>query len=198
MLSTLPVSLSACASLRRATRAVCHLYDLVLAPTGLKSTQFIILQAIADAGEIAHCDLARTLAASEETLSRRLASARVSGWVRMKVGERSRRIYCLTECGQKTLEAAQPFWERAEDRMKREAGEADWLDLSAFSERVTRAAIRAEHAPTRNDRPCSVVRNQSFNGAPQYATAMRGAPDNGSRHPETASAPARAAEPTSP
>ncbi|HEX3985110.1 MAG TPA: MarR family winged helix-turn-helix transcriptional regulator [Acidobacteriaceae bacterium] len=157
MLSTLPVSLSACASLRRATRAVCHLYDLVLAPTGLKSTQFIILQAIADAGEIAHCDLARTFAASEETFSRRLASARASGWVRMKIGERSRRMYCLTERGQMTLAAAQPYWERAEDRMKRELGESDWLDLSPFSERVTRAAIRAEHAPSRNGRPRSIA-----------------------------------------
>lgn len=157
MLITLPVSLSACASLRRSTRAVCHLYDLVLAPTGLKSTQFIILQAIADAGEIAHCDLARTFAASEETFSRRLASARESGWVRMKVGERSRRVYCLTERGQKTLEQAQPYWERAEDRMKRELGESDWLELSSFAERVTRAAIRAEHAPTRNGRPHPVA-----------------------------------------
>lgn len=153
MLSTLPVSLSACASLRRASRAVCHLYDLVLAPTGLKSTQYIILQAIADAGEIAHCDLARTFGASEETFSRRLASARASGWVRMKLGERSRRVYCLTERGQQTLQIAEPYWERAEDRIRRELGEADWVEVSAFSERVTRAAIQAEHAPFRNGRP---------------------------------------------
>jgi DNA-binding MarR family transcriptional regulator len=153
MLSTLPVSLSACASLRRATRAICHLYDLVLAPIGLKSTQFIILQAIGEAGEIAHCDLARMFAASEETFSRRLASARESGWVRMKLGERSRRVYCLTERGQSILETAHPYWERAEDRMKRELGESDWLEMSAFSERVTQAAIRAEYAPSRNGRP---------------------------------------------
>ncbi len=157
MLSTPPVSLSACASLRRASRAVCHLYDLVLVPTGLKSTQFIILQAIGDAGEIAHCDLARTFAASEETFSRRLASARAAGWVRMKMGERSRRVYCLTELGRKTLEIAEPYWERAEERMRRELGEADWLELSGFAERATRAAIQAEHAPSRNGRPRSVA-----------------------------------------
>ncbi|MGA7522267.1 MAG: MarR family winged helix-turn-helix transcriptional regulator [Acidobacteriaceae bacterium] len=180
MFSNLPVSLSACASLRRANRAVCHLYDLVLAPIGLKSTQFIILQAIADAGEIAHCDLARTFAASEETFSRRLASARESGWVRMKLGERSRRLYCLTERGQATLEAAQPYWERAEDRMKRELGESDWLELSAIAERTTRAAIRAEHAPTRNVRPHPFAGKQAERGAahaPNRAIARRVAPD---------------------
>ncbi|MFZ0632991.1 MAG: MarR family winged helix-turn-helix transcriptional regulator [Acidobacteriaceae bacterium] len=157
MLTTLSVSFPACASLRRASRAVCHLYDLVLAPTGLKSTQFIILQAIADAGEIAHCDLARTFAASEETFSRRLASARASGWVRMKLGERSRRVYCLTERGQMVLESAQPYWERAEDRLRRELGESDWSELSAFCKRVTGAAIHAEDAPVRNGRPHSVA-----------------------------------------
>lgn len=151
------VPLSACASLRRASRAVCHLYDLVLAPTGLKATQYITLQAIADAGEIAHCDLARIFAASEETLSRRLASARESGWVRMKLGERSRRVYCLTERGQKVLEAALPHWERADDRLRRELGELDWQGLSEFAERTTQAAIRAEKAPARNGRPRPVA-----------------------------------------
>lgn len=154
--STVP--LSACASLRRASRAVCHLYDLVLAPTGLKATQYIILQAIADAGEIAHCDLARIFAASEETLSRRLASARESGWVRMKLGERSRRVYCLTERGQRLLETALPYWERADDRLKRELEPSDWQGLSDFAERTTQAAIRAEKAPSKNGRPITMAR----------------------------------------
>lgn len=149
-------NLSACASLRRANRAVCHLYDLVLAPTGLKATQYIILETIGMAGEIAHCDLARRFAASEETFSRRLASARKAGWVCMKVGERHRRIYGLTERGRKLLESAQPYWERAEDRLRRELGESDWSILNDYSARLTAAAIRAENAPSRNGRPRSL------------------------------------------
>src|SRR5579872_1630326 len=38
-----------CANLRRANRAVTHLFDLVLAPTQLRVTQFILLRAIASA-----------------------------------------------------------------------------------------------------------------------------------------------------
>ncbi|HEV2279898.1 MAG TPA: hypothetical protein VGS02_17095, partial [Acidobacteriaceae bacterium] len=148
---------SACASLRRANRAVCHLYDLVLAPTGLKSTQYIILESISAAGEIAHCDLARQFAASEETFSRRLASARKAGWVCMKVGERHRRIYCLTERGRKLLETAQPYWERAEDRLRRELGDERWAGLNEYAARLTDAAVRAEYAPTRNVRPQAVA-----------------------------------------
>lgn len=155
MESSFPASACACASLRRANRAVSHLYDLVLAPTKLKATQYSILQAIGQAGEIAHCDLARRFAASEETFSRRLASARAAGWVRMKVGRRYRRVYCLTDEGRSILEAATPYWERAQERMRRELGEAEWAMLGDFAERVTQCAIRAEQAPHRNGRPAS-------------------------------------------
>lgn len=157
MESPFPAFGCACASLRRANRAVSHLYDLVLAPTRLKATQYIILQAIGQAGEIAHCDLARQFAASEENFSRRLASARAAGWVRMKVGKRYRRVYCLTEQGQKILESATPYWERAQERMRRELGEIEWAMLSDFAERVTQSAIRAELAPRRNGRPASAA-----------------------------------------
>lgn len=152
-----PASACACASLRRANRAVSHLYDLVLAPTKLKATQYIILQAIGHAGEIAHCDLARHFAASEETFSRRLASARAAGWVRMKMGKRYRRVYCLTEQGRNLVELATPYWERAQERMRRELGEIEWAMLSDFAERVTQSAIRAEQTPLRNGRPHSAA-----------------------------------------
>lgn len=146
-------SVCACASLRRASRAVCHLYDLVLAPTGLKATQFIILNVIFESRAIAHCDLARMFAASEETFSRRLGSARKSGWVRMTVDARRRRVYSLTEEGRMVMERAAPYWERAQARMRRELGELDWSLLGGFADRLTQAAIRAEVAPSRNGRP---------------------------------------------
>lgn len=129
---------------------MCHLYDLVLAPTGLKLTQFIMLYVIGEAGEIAHCELARHFVASEETFSRRLASARRAGWVEMKRGERNRRVYCLTDRGLALLESAKPYWKRAQERIRRELGELDWDTLSAFADRVTQAALRAEQARSTN------------------------------------------------
>lgn len=157
MESFFPASVCACASLRRANRAVSHLYDLVLAPVRLKATQYIILQSISHAGEIAHCDLARLFAASEENFSRRLASARAAGWVRMKMGKRYRRVYCLTEEGRRILDIAAPYWERAQERMRSELGEPEWSMLAEFAERVTQSAIRAELAPRRNGRPHQAV-----------------------------------------
>jgi DNA-binding MarR family transcriptional regulator len=141
------------AGLRRASRAVSHLYDLVLAPTQLKITQYTMLRQIAEAGEIAHCDLARTSVGSEETFSRRLASARKCGWVSMRIGDRQRRVYRLTEKGAQVLREATPYWERAQDRMRRELGDTDWQTLLTLAQRVADAAIRAESAPRRNSRP---------------------------------------------
>jgi DNA-binding MarR family transcriptional regulator len=140
----------ACAHLKRASRAVCHLYDLVLTPTHLKVTQFTLLRAIAEAGEIAHCDLARQSIGSEETFSRRLASARRSGWVLMRVGGRQRRMYRLSESGEQTLRNAMPFWERAQDRMRRELSEKEWQTMLSVATRIADAAMRAENAPRRN------------------------------------------------
>ena len=153
MPASTPLSLCACASFRRASRAVNHLYDLVLSPTRLKTSQFLVLRAIAEAGKIAHCDLARRFAASEETFSRRLGSARKAGWVQMTIDTRRRRIYCLTAHGQSLLETALPYWERAQERLRRQLGEADWRALTAFTDRVTTAALAAERAPARNTHP---------------------------------------------
>lgn len=140
----------ACINARRASRAICRLYDLVLCPAQLKITQFVILQTIAESGEIAHCELAKDIAASVETLSRRLGAARKAGLVRMQIGKRGRRIYSLTPKGRQVLEEALPYWEKAQHRLRHALGEVDWQMLPTFTERLTAAAIRAESMPFSN------------------------------------------------
>lgn len=141
------------AGLRRASRAVCHLYDLVLSPTQLKITQFTMLRSIAEAGEIAHCDLARQSVGSEETFSRRLASARRCGWGLDAHRRPPAPRLPADGKGTQVLREATPYWERARDRMRRELGDTDWQTLLTLAERVAEAAIRAESAPRRNSRP---------------------------------------------
>jgi DNA-binding MarR family transcriptional regulator len=140
----------ACFGVRRADRAVLHLYDQVLGPTGLKATQFMMLRAISEHVKIAHCDLAAELAASVETLSRRLASARKAGFVQVHSGEHNRRLYRLTLKGKRALEEALPHWRKAEDRLQRALGEADWQLLLSFSQRLAAAARTAEVLPLTN------------------------------------------------
>ncbi len=102
---------------------------------------------------LSHCDLARRFIASEETFSRRLASARRTGWAEMTIDARRRRIYCLSEEGRRVLDAATPNWERAQERLRQQLGNTEWIALINLTERVPHAALPAERAPRRNSPP---------------------------------------------
>ncbi len=136
-----------CAAFRRASRAISHLYDLVLSPTGLKSTQFIILHAIAERGEVAQWRLADEYGISDDTLSRRLALLRRKGYISQRIGceHPGERLYRLTELGEQRLEDAIPYWQRADERLRRAMGSGDELEpLLRNADRICHAAQAAE------------------------------------------------------
>jgi DNA-binding MarR family transcriptional regulator len=141
----------ACGVLRRASRAVTQLYDLVLVPTGLKATQFLVLKTLFEAGEIAQCDFAREHTIAIETLSRRFSSLREKGLIEVRIGpHHNERIYRLTPLGRKRFDDAVPYWALAQQRLRHTLGEADWKVLLGLPHRVCKAALAAEQARTRN------------------------------------------------
>jgi DNA-binding MarR family transcriptional regulator len=144
-----------CAALRRATRAITHLYDLVLAPTGLKSTQFILLQAIYERGEVAQWRLAEEYGLGGDTLSRRLAILRNDGLIAFRVGleHPGEKLYRLTEAGLARYEQALPWWARAQERLLLVMGEERWEMLLKVSEEVVAEARHAEAARYANRPP---------------------------------------------
>ena len=141
----------ACEALRRSSRAVTQFYDLVLAPTGLKATQFISLRAIDEAGEIAQHQFARQYSVAVETLSRRLGALRRKELVKVRTGNKhGEQLYSLTEKGKATLNHARPYWDRAESRLKTTLGETEWRLILALADRTVLAAVAAEELRTRN------------------------------------------------
>src|SRR5262249_10126218 len=76
----------ACATLRRATRAVTQLYNTALRETGLEVTQFTFLQFLALAGETAQAGMAHALAIDSTTLTRSIKPLLVSGWIAERSG----------------------------------------------------------------------------------------------------------------
>jgi DNA-binding MarR family transcriptional regulator len=143
----------ACAALRSASRAVTQLYDLVLVPTGLKATQFLMLKTIFEAGEIAQCDFARGHAIAIETLSRRFAGLRQKGLVELRIGaHHSERIYRLTPLGKQRFEDAVPYWQLAQRRLRQTLRDADWNVLLELSHKICKAAVAAEQVPMSNHR----------------------------------------------
>jgi len=117
--------------MRRAARAVTQLYDAALRPSGLRITQFTLLQVLATAGApMTQGALGDLLAVDSTTLSRTLGPLERSKWIRRVAGTdaRERRIE-LSAQGRRVLERATPAWERVQRRLRAELGTRDWAAL---------------------------------------------------------------------
>jgi DNA-binding MarR family transcriptional regulator len=141
----------ACAALRSAARAATQLYDLVLQPAGLKTTQFIALKTIEAAGEIAQWRFARENAIAIETLSRRFAALRRRGLISFRVGgPHGERLYSLTPEGKAALMRALSYWERAQKRFRQTLGDSAFGLLLQLCEKTVKAAHAAEELRASN------------------------------------------------
>jgi DNA-binding MarR family transcriptional regulator len=134
----------ACQSLRRATRIVTRIYDQELRKTGLEITQFGLLTALAATGEANQKRLSEGFAMDSTTLTRTLGLLLKQGWVRVRRGkDRRERLFRLTQGGKRQLAEAQRYWERAEDRLRKELGDEGWKNMRRTVSRITRAAMAA-------------------------------------------------------
>src|SRR5216683_5138648 len=117
----------ACQNLRRLSRIVTRIYDAELRRAGFEITQFGLLTALAQAGEVNQKRLSAGFAMDSTTLTRTVGRLRKQGWVRARRGrDRRERLFRLTEGGKRKMAEAQPFWEWAEQRLQRELGDAGW------------------------------------------------------------------------
>ncbi len=114
----LDVSQCVCAALRRADRTITQIYDAILAPSGLRITQFTLLATIAQAAPISINRLADLMVMDRTTLTRNLCPLSKQGWARIEEGEDHRlRVVTLTEEGQRVLAQALPLWQQAQSQM---------------------------------------------------------------------------------
>ncbi len=133
----------ACANLRRAARAVTQLYDQELRPVGLRATQFTLLQVLEAVGKTTQGRLGDLLWIDSTTLTRTLRPLLRKGWVGSVPGpDRRERLLRLTATGRRELDRVRPHWERAQRRLKRALGEANWLRIQKALVGITEAAER--------------------------------------------------------
>lgn len=147
----------ALSALRMAARSATQFYDLVLEPSGLKATQFVALEMIARAGELAQCEFAREHAVAIETLSRRLAGLRRKGLITSRTGRHGKHIYRLTEQGKEALVRARPYWARAQKRLQRTLGADQFRGLLELCQNLVLAVPRAEELRATNFAPAPYV-----------------------------------------
>jgi DNA-binding MarR family transcriptional regulator len=121
--AAVPSPACACGRLRRATRALTQLYDDLMAPSGLRVTQFSLLGALARNGTARIADLADALLLDRTALSRTLDPLVLRGLVSIVSGRDARtREVSLTRAGEKALRAARPHWKRAQIQVANKLG----------------------------------------------------------------------------
>jgi DNA-binding MarR family transcriptional regulator len=131
-----------CASLRRASRALTQLYEEALRPTGLRVTQFTVLQTLSLAGEVTQRELGQILAMDSTTLTRTLTIMGRHGWIAKRRGEDRREWRMrLSKAGEAQFKKALPHWEKAQKELRRRLGEELSDNLMKLTQKVTNALI---------------------------------------------------------
>jgi DNA-binding MarR family transcriptional regulator len=123
-----------CLALRAAARHVTQFYDQVLAPSGLRTTQFSILAKLKRNGPQTINALAAELVMDRTTLGRNILPLQRDGLIRIEASAADRRArqLALTQEGEKHLRAAAKFWHTAQARFDTVFGTRRAGDLRAL------------------------------------------------------------------
>ena len=131
-----------CLHLRRSARQMTQFYDERLRASGLRTTQFQLLSAVAKMGSTAQQPLAEFMGMDRTTLTRNLALLKREGLVLLEraAGDRRERVISLTAEGGLRLARAMPLWLGAQEEMRRrmseDAGLPAFVEVLALLRRV--------------------------------------------------------------
>lgn len=133
-----------CVSLRKASRRISLYYDACLAPENLRATQFSMLAALAQKGELSVNGLAAVLDMDRSTAGQNVKLLERDGLmavVRSALDGRAR-VIALTEAGRAKLAAALPLWQKAQDGFEQLNGPAETAAMRAMLQamKITPAA----------------------------------------------------------
>lgn len=119
-------SLCYCTTLRKASRRLTGLYDDVMAPAGLKSTQIAVLSHIRRLGSASVNALADSLVMDASGLTHTLKPLERDGFIRIQIDAKDRRgkLISLTPTGEKKLKETDLLWTRAQLTFEKLVGES--------------------------------------------------------------------------
>jgi DNA-binding MarR family transcriptional regulator len=114
------------------------LYENVLRPFGLSSTQFTVLQSLSLAGEVSQGQLGEILAMDSTSLTRTLAIMRRHRWIEERRGtDRRERKLRLARQGETRFHRALPVWNKVQRRLRHRLGDEDWKKFLQLADHVT-------------------------------------------------------------
>jgi len=137
-----------CLALRQAARRVTQVYDVFLAPSGLRATQYSILARLKRRGPMTINALAGELVMDRTTLGRNILPLRRDGLIAVVKGSadrRSRQVR-LTPAGAARVGEALVGWRQAQARFERTFGAARAKALRTLAQDVTLSDLVADLA----------------------------------------------------
>ncbi|GMU04207.1 MarR family winged helix-turn-helix transcriptional regulator [Corallococcus caeni] len=139
-----------CLALRQASRHVTQFYDQVLAPSGLRTTQYSILQRVQAQGPLTVNALADQLVMDPSTLTHNLRPLLKDSFVALEVGrtDRRQRAVAITAEGQAVYRKARPLWLRAQADFERAVGDTQASALRDLLAAVARTSLGGAEAAT--------------------------------------------------
>lgn len=113
-----------CFNLRAATRRLTRRYDEALAPSGLGSSQFTLLNVVAAKPGCGVAELADFLDMDVSTATRNLRPLAAAGYITLRAGsdDARRREVRLSQKGRNVLEKAHPLWAKAQSETAKAFG----------------------------------------------------------------------------
>lgn len=118
------VEVCLCFHARKASRAITQVFDHILAPTGLKTTQISLLMVVNARSPLRIGDLADAMVSDSTTVSRTIKPLIKSGLIVETPEKRDRRVklITLTDSGRAALERALPLWQTAQSMVAKRLG----------------------------------------------------------------------------
>jgi len=166
---------SACAAyqFRRTSRAVARLYDAALARSGLRSTQFAILTAIAKLQPISMSRIGEVLVIEPATMTRSLQLLQKHGLIEIAPrGAQRQRLLTLTSKAEKALAVAVPLWREMQARFLSSLGK-EWQEFRDALEHAADVAVSLEATDLTRDTGEEAPGSKARAGGPSPAKAGR-------------------------
>lgn len=125
-----PSSTCNCTNIRRASRAVSHFYDTMLAPGEITLNQFSMLCVIDSMENPGISELAEAFRVDRTTMNRNLKPLLEKGLVRQQQGrDARRREIVFTEAGISAKERGMELWEQAQQALEDYLGKDELAQL---------------------------------------------------------------------
>jgi DNA-binding MarR family transcriptional regulator len=128
-----------CLAVRQAARHITQFYDQLLAPSGLRTTQFSILAKLRRLGPMTINALAAEMVMDRTTLGRNILPLERDGLIAVQQGSRDRRSKELrvTAAGEARFRAGMKGWAQAQRQFEKAFGEKRTADMRAILHAVT-------------------------------------------------------------